>query len=325
MTDTTATGEPPQRLYGLTVAADFVLHQDRPAPPGERVHLTVIDGEPIAENRQTPAGQVLLDFGEEPDRWYTAVRREDSSVLLRVHGVCDFVISPDLSDVTLHLVHGTDPGMRAIMTTGTLLALQLYLRGSAVLHASAVERDGTAVAFLGHSGMGKSTLAALMCASGARVVSDDVVPVATGEEPRVPLGATELRLRPGAEAVTADLAAGSFRTRLSADDRTVVGLPSPATEAVPLGAVVIPRPNRDGRMELELLDRKTAAFALMSFPRLMGWRDPVVLGQVLTHLSWLARSVPVMVAHVPWGPPFREDIAPTIWAAVHRHALAYRG
>ncbi|WP_152187696.1 phosphoenolpyruvate carboxykinase (ATP) [Georgenia satyanarayanai] len=314
--------EPPQRLYGLTVAAGFALHQHRPAPAGSRVDVTVVDGAPMAEDRRTPPGTVLLDFGTDPDRWYTVTRREDGTLVLRVHGVCDFVISADLTEVTLHLVHGTAPGMRAIMTTGTLLALQLYLRGSAVLHASAVERDGTAVAFVGHSGMGKSTLAALLCAQGARVVSDDVVPVTTGDVPLVPLGATELRLRAGAEAVTAGLP--DLRSRVSADDRTVVGLPSPGTDAVPLGAVVIPRPNREGRLELEPLDHKSALFALMSFPRLMGWQDPAVLAQVFTHASWLARTVPVLVGHVPWGPPFREDIAPAIWTAADRLSPAYR-
>lgn len=317
------TTEPPQRLYGLTVAADFDLHQDRPAPAGTPVDVTVVDGAPMAEDRRTPPGTVLLDFGTEPDRWYTATRRDDGSVLLRVHGVCDFAVSPDLSTVTLHLVHGTAPGMRAIMTTGTLLALQLYLRGSAVLHASAVEKDGTAIAFLGHSGMGKSTLAALLCAQGARVVSDDVVPVrSTGDAPLVPLGATELRLRAGAEAVTAGLP--GLRSRVSADERTVVRLTPPGTDAVRLGAVVIPRPNRDGRLELEALDAKSALFALLSFPRLMGWQDPTVLAQVFTHGSWLVRSVPVLVGHVPWGPPFREDIAPAIWAAADRLSPAYR-
>lgn len=317
--------EAPQRLYGLTVAASFPLHQDRPAPAGTPVDLTVMDGAPMAATSRTPEGEVLLDYGEHPDRWYTVARRPDGSVLLRVHGVCDFVLCPDLTEVTLHLVHGTDPGMRAIMTTGTLLALQLYLRGSTVLHASAVERDGESIAFVGHSGTGKSTLAALMCAAGARVVSDDVVPVAiTGQRPSVPLGATELRLRPGAGVLAAGLAPGTFRQRVSADDRTVLGLVSPDADSLPLCAVVIPRPNREGRLEASLLAPKDAAFALMSFPRLMGWRDPAVLRQVLTHASWLARTVPVLVAHVPWGPPFREDTAETIWAAVHRHSPAYR-
>ncbi|PYG00688.1 Hpr(Ser) kinase/phosphatase [Georgenia satyanarayanai] len=316
------TSEPPQLLYGLTVAADFPLHQDRPAPAGTPVDLTVVDGPPVPATGETPSGEVVLDFGEHPDRWYTAVRRPDGSVLLRVYSVCDIVLSPDLADVTVHLAEGADPGMRAIMTTGTLLALQLYLRGNAVLHASAVEQDGRAIAFVGHSGMGKSTLAALMCSSGARVVSDDVVPVAPadGEPPLVPLGATELRLRPGAEVLAAGFAPGSFRRRVSADQRVVVGLEPPPVPAVPLAAVVLPRPNREDHLGMELLDPKAAVFALMSFPRLMGWRDPAVLGQVLAHTSSLARTVPVLVAHVPWGPPFRDDVAETVWAAVDRYS-----
>lgn len=308
--------EVPQRLYGLTVAAGFPLHQDRPAPAGAPTDVAVVDGSPMDRTDETPTGEVLLDHGEHPDRWYTAVRRSDSSVLLRVHGVCDFVLSPDLAHVTVHLVRGADPGMRAILTTGTMLALQLSLRGSAVLHASAVEVDGRGIAFVGHSGMGKSTLAALMCAAGARVVSDDVVPVGGAGAPLVPLGATELRLRPGAEAVAAGLPPGSYRQRVSVDRRTVVGLPAPDADAVPLAAVVIPRPNREGRLETTPLDPKSAAFALLSFPRLMGWRDPEVLGLQLARATWLSRQVPVLLAHVPWGPPFREDTAATILAGV---------
>lgn len=312
--------EPPQRLYGLTVASSFPLHQDRAAPPRGDVDLTVVERASMGRTGATPDGEIILDFGEPPDRWYTAVRRTDGSVLLRVYGVCDFVISADLTAVTLHMVHGTEPGMRAIMTTGTLLALQLYLRGHAVLHASAVERDGAAIGFVGHSGMGKSTLAALMCADGARVVTDDVLPVAPGTSPRVPLGATELRLRPGADAVTAAFAAGSFRRRTSADDRVVVGLTPPTAPDLPLAAIIVPRPNREDRLEMELVAPKSAAFALMSFPRLMGWRDPAIQTQMFTHATSLARTVPVLVAHVPWGPPFRPDTAEQVWAAVRRHS-----
>ena len=42
-----------------------------------------------------------------------------------------------------------------------------------VLHGSAVESENTAIAFLGHSGRGKSTLAASFATTGARFLSDD--------------------------------------------------------------------------------------------------------------------------------------------------------
>ena len=60
---------------------------------------------------------------------------------------------------------------------GPVLSVLLQQRGFFVLHASAVEINGAAVAFLGAKGDGKSTLAAHLQARGHRLISDDIVPV----------------------------------------------------------------------------------------------------------------------------------------------------
>lgn len=305
-----------QVLHGLALATTFPLHQDRPAPAGTVPDVTVREGPPMALTDETPAGRVLLDHGTSPDRWYTAVERPDGSVLLRIYTVCDFVVSADVRSVEMRMVEGTDPGMGAILTSGTLIALLLQLRGTMVLHASGVELDDAVIAFLGHSGMGKSTLAALMCTAGARVVTDDVLPVVPGPVPMVHPGATELRLRPGAESLTADLAPGTFRQRQSADQRQVIGLEGAQDAELPLAAIVLPRPNREDRLEVEALEGKDALFAVLSFPRLMGWQDQDTLARTFAHASAVARSVPVLVAHVPWGPPFLPETAPMIRSAV---------
>ena len=94
------------------------------------------------------------------------------------------------------------PGMEPIMIRGSLAALQLYLRGHLVLHASAVQLVDHAVAFIGHSGMGKSTLATLMCADGSgTVITDDVLRVDKNSDrsPGSKTGQPEVRLRSGAE------------------------------------------------------------------------------------------------------------------------------
>jgi hypothetical protein len=62
--------------------------------------------------------------------------------------------------------------------TGPVLSVLLHQRGLFVLHASAVVIDGTAVAFLGAKGDGKSTLAAHLQVRGHRLIGDDIVPVA---------------------------------------------------------------------------------------------------------------------------------------------------
>jgi len=54
-----------------------------------------------------------------------------------------------------------------------IIPLYLELHTRVVLHAAVIERQGQAVAFLAHSGRGKSTLAAACVQAGASLVSDD--------------------------------------------------------------------------------------------------------------------------------------------------------
>ena len=58
-----------------------------------------------------------------------------------------------------------------------VLPLAAVLRGMHVLHASAVALAGRAVAFMGRSGVGKTTLAGRIVAHGARLMTDDVLAV----------------------------------------------------------------------------------------------------------------------------------------------------
>ena len=58
-----------------------------------------------------------------------------------------------------------------------VLPLAAVLRGTHVLHASAVALAGRAVAFMGRSGVGKTTLAGRIVAHGARLMTDDVLAV----------------------------------------------------------------------------------------------------------------------------------------------------
>ena len=53
------------------------------------------------------------------------------------------------------------------------LPIAYHQRKNLVLHASVVGKNSHAVAFLGASGMGKSTLAAALCSRGYQLVSDD--------------------------------------------------------------------------------------------------------------------------------------------------------
>ncbi|NEO30602.1 MAG: serine kinase [Symploca sp. SIO3C6] len=65
---------------------------------------------------------------------------------------------------------------------GTVMGILLYQRGLLVLHASAVNIDGGAVAFLGVSGEGKSSTAAAFHTHGYSIITDDVAPVTLGKK-----------------------------------------------------------------------------------------------------------------------------------------------
>jgi hypothetical protein len=58
---------------------------------------------------------------------------------------------------------------------GPVFGFLLRLRGVTCLHASAVERDGRAIALAGAEGAGKSTTAAALALRGHAVLSDDIV------------------------------------------------------------------------------------------------------------------------------------------------------
>jgi hypothetical protein len=107
-----------------------------------------------------------------------------------VRGGREIVIdpAPDVEDRVLRL-----------SILGPALALLLHQRGLLVLHASVVARDGDAVAFLGHNGWGKSTIAAALHAKGYDLVADDVAAIKVDDDgPSVLPGFPQVKLWPAA-------------------------------------------------------------------------------------------------------------------------------
>lgn len=119
-----------------------------------------------------------------PRRWFHRWRQPDGSrwlsfarypggYVLRFAGLADFDVRPDA-----HGIHGYRAHTTPEHTFNHLLLDQVLplIAGGAhrlALHASVVDVDGRAVAFLGASRRGKSTLAAALARRGHPVLSDD--------------------------------------------------------------------------------------------------------------------------------------------------------
>ncbi len=103
--------------------------------------------------------------------------RNDSAYLLRFPDLADFQVSGDGVRVLVWPVPGVSPQTVEHLHLNQVLPLALSRQGKLVLHGSAVDVDGNGVAFVGESGMGKSTLAASFATNGGRFLTDDGVQI----------------------------------------------------------------------------------------------------------------------------------------------------
>jgi hypothetical protein len=81
------------------------------------------------------------------------------------------------SSITIDPAHGLNKIILRTFLLGTVFATLLRLRGLFVLHASSVNINGSAVAFSGFKGYGKSTTAMTFYNEGYPVVADDYIAI----------------------------------------------------------------------------------------------------------------------------------------------------
>lgn len=111
-----------------------------------------------------------------PGHVWTEFHRGADGYIVRFPRLADFVVSRDGGRVSCRLAPDTaeDPGALARhLFANQVLPLALSRSGHMVFHASAVEVEGVALAFVGESGRGKSTLAAEFARHGCRFLCDD--------------------------------------------------------------------------------------------------------------------------------------------------------
>ncbi len=302
--------------HGLRIATDIAVPLTGDADTRAPHDIVLVRG----RDREVPGG---ADPGSETFAQLADVRnkvqyrfwRDERRTVLSYPGLCEFVGDRELRSVSAHLAPGADPGYLSVLSSGAVLAAHLTLRGHLVLHASAVRTGSGALAFVGASGMGKSTMATLLCADGHELVSDDVLrvaPIAPGRCVSVHAGGIECRLREKAHSLAARTPYTSRRTadgRLAVQPRVYDGPP------LALAACVVPLPSRDAdRVQVRRLSAGQAVRRLLQFPRIVGWTEGASTARNFEAIADLVAQVPVFDAVVPWGPPFRDDIGRSLLA-----------
>ncbi len=299
-------------LYGLRIQSELPLTAPV-ADESDEVNLIIRRGEGLPAAATAPPGEIWAkaDFG---NGFGVQLTKLKSGWSLFYPQTGEVRLSNDLRSATAHALPGKD-AILPLLLIGSVPAWWLSLGGEAILHASAVAVGDEAVAFIGASGMGKSTLATLLCSAGASLITDDVLRLRPeGESFHCHWGTGELRLRPNAASL-----AGKFppsKTSRSADGRATLLLPRRGAALPRLRAIYVPRPSREHReLVAKPLSLVHASFHLNGFARVLGWRVEEPRRQQFTAFAQVAQRVPVIEAAVPWGPPFASDLPRQLFAA----------
>lgn len=299
------------RLHGLRIRSAIPL----PAPldRGGRADLGISWSDEPCDFTQPSAGTVIarMTLGNGFGHTHTETGK---GYTLRFHHLCEVRLDSHRRSARVSSAEGVDTDFVSLLLAGNVVAFVLTLAGQPVLHASAVLVYGAGLAFAGAPGMGKSTLAALFCAQGFGLITDDVLRLERDTWRCFP-GTSEIRLRDGAATLATEVPHST--SCRSADHRLVVRLENTCRSLVPLRAIVIPRPSRDApSLTVTRLPAREALLALLRYPRVSGLEARDLVAQQFRALGALVPRIPVYQADIPWGPPFAPGITDELLEAV---------
>jgi hypothetical protein len=153
-------------VYGLTLRSQFALPL-RPLPTGSAdVEMVTAPADHFACAR----GDTVV-----PDEFRAYVRLPNGSSYARWMTVGEYLVSADGRHIACRRFVGATDASFHVYLLGQALAIALVKLGLEPLHGTAVVIGEHAVAFLGSSHVGKSTLAASFAAAGHRILTDDIL------------------------------------------------------------------------------------------------------------------------------------------------------
>jgi hypothetical protein len=277
----------------------FDVVEEAPLPPGWDEAPPLVDGRVV--------GSPMVG----------AVFECEGGLVARFGTRADFFIWPDR--ILCHLHDRRYAFAVELWLFGTVLSLWLERAGITTLHAAGVAVDDRVAAFLATNQGGKSTLAAGMMRSGARLVTDDVLALTTEggrivgrpgypqmrfwpEQARAVLGRDEGldRVQPGSAKLKVPVGPsgfGAFESR-----------------SLPLAAVYLPERCDVDRVSIEPVPLADAMLALVRHAFLAGIVEALGLAPArFAAFAALLRQAPMRRLRYPSG----MDRLPEVVAAIH--------
>jgi hypothetical protein len=113
-------------------------------------------------------------------QWYFEINRKMALLFIRDNAT--FVVQEGREIYVYPEKNMCEQSIQAVVV-GSIFAILLYQRNQLALHASSLSIYGSAAAFLGTTGAGKSTIAGALIAKGHNLISDDVSPIVLDMNP----------------------------------------------------------------------------------------------------------------------------------------------
>ncbi len=269
-------------VFGLTLQSEIELPELFPAGPTDLPDIHIRYGKVERDQSISPEG-----------------------IRLSVPEVGSY-LARDGREILIDPLPNTSARNLRLFLLGSALGGILHQRGLLPLHANAIEIEGRAVAFMGHSGAGKSTMAAWFLDRGHRVLADDVCVVSPDKtgQPLAHRGIPRLRLWREAIEVSGRQVDDY---ELAFDDMDKFNVPTPRPEenrAIPLDHIyLLEKAEREGESgSVRRLQGIEALDALVANTYRGGYVGPI--GATKRHLLAcleLVRKTPVFAAKRVWG------------------------
>ncbi len=275
---------------------------------------------PHAARPQAALAQAAFNIWHAPDgSLWTAFYRVPTGYLLRFPNLVDFGVSADGMCIDAWPAPGACAATVDHLYLNQAVPLALSRQGKLVLHASAVEVAGGAVAFLGVSGRGKSTLAASFATSGQRFLTDDGllldwrggVPLAAPSHPSIRLWEDSQAAVMAADTQAAPAVEYTGKTRFLAGPQVAYcAEPRPLRALYLLGDAAVPAPR---------VAPVRPAAALMNLVRNSFLLDIEAHAMLASHFEDITRLANLPIHH-QLDFPRSYAALPSVREAIVRHA-----
>ena len=281
-------------LYGLCVRSEWEL-PCRTADKLGSFHLELTEGSPLLFlNARTEAGPAC-----EPSQWFHWAQLRDGSTYLRWAELFEFLVSADGCRITgLPLAQSSVESFLTYLL-GQVLSFALLKQGVEPLHATVIAVDGGAVAFVGDSGFGKSSMGAAFLQAGHRLLTDDLLVLKRDSERLYAYpGPCRIKLFPAiAGAVLAEMANGVAMNPLTPKLVIPLAPDQHCCRPVPLRAIYVLSPpsprSTSKRVTIRRLSQRRAFLAMLQNTFNCRVLDPERLKRQFAMAAQLAQSIPI--------------------------------